>query len=44
VSFPIRYMHTTVEMGNLRDLEQIAQVFAGFCEGLTGNERFAPSL
>jgi endoglucanase len=44
VSFPIRYMHTTVEMGNLRDLEQIAQVFAGFCEGLTGDERFAPSL
>jgi endoglucanase len=44
VSFPIRYMHTTVEMGHLRDLEQIAQVFAGFCEGLTGRERFAPTL
>jgi endoglucanase len=44
VSFPIRYMHTTVEMGNVRDLEQIAALFAGFCDGLTGNERFAPSL
>ena len=44
VSFPIRYMHTTVEMGHLRDLDQIAQVFAGFCEGMTGSERFAPEL
>lgn len=44
VSFPIRYMHTTVEMGHLRDLEQIPQVFSGFCEGLTGAERFAPAL
>jgi putative aminopeptidase FrvX len=44
VSFPIRYMHTTVEMGHLRDLDQIAQVFAGFCEGMTGSERFAPDL
>jgi len=44
VSFPIRYMHTTVEMGHLRDLEQIPQVFAGFCEGLTGAEKFAPTL
>jgi endoglucanase len=44
VSFPIRYMHTTVEMGDLRDLERIPQVFAGFCDGLTGTERFAPQL
>jgi endoglucanase len=44
VSFPIRYMHTTVEMGHLRDLEQIPELFAGFCEGLRGNERFAPTL
>lgn len=44
VSFPIRYMHTTVEMGHLRDLEQIPELFAGFCEGLRGDERFAPTL
>jgi putative aminopeptidase FrvX len=37
-------MHTTVEMGHLRDLEQIATLFAGFCEGLAGSERFAPTL
>jgi putative aminopeptidase FrvX len=37
-------MHTTVEMGHLRDLEQIPELFAGFCEGLQGNERFAPTL
>lgn len=44
VSFPIRYMHTTVEMGSLKDLEMIPRLFAGFCEGLTGQERFAPQL
>jgi endoglucanase len=44
VSLPIRYMHTTVEMGALSDLERIPQVYAGFCDGLTGGERFAPSL
>jgi endoglucanase len=44
VSLPIRYMHTTVEMGALSDLDRIPQVYAGFCEGLTGGERFAPSL
>jgi len=44
VSLPIRYMHTTVEMGALSDLERIPQVYAGFCEGLTGGERFAPTL
>jgi len=25
-------------------LEQIPELFAGFCEGLRGDERFAPSL
>jgi hypothetical protein len=31
-------------MGHLRDLEQIPLVFAGFCEGLKGDESFAPAL
>ncbi len=44
LSFPIRYMHTTVEMGDLRDLERIPQVFAGFCDGLDAGTRFAPAL
>ena len=44
VSLPIRYMHTTVEMTALKDLEQIGEIFAGFCLGLKGDERFAPTL
>ena len=44
VSLPIRYMHTTVEMTALKDLEQIAEIFAGFALSLKGNEVFAPQL
>ncbi|MCE9619489.1 MAG: M42 family peptidase [Planctomycetes bacterium] len=44
VSLPIRYMHTTVEMTALKDLEQIAEIFAGFALGLAGDEVFAPQL
>lgn len=44
VSLPIRYMHTTVEMARLSDLEQIPRIFAGFCEGLKPGHRFAPTL
>lgn len=44
LSLPIRYMHTTVEMARLKDLEQIPQVFAGFCEGLEADAVFAPAL
>lgn len=44
LSLPIRYMHTTVEMARLGDLEQIPRVFAGFCEGLSADHSFAPAL
>jgi putative aminopeptidase FrvX len=44
VSLPIRYMHTTVEMTSLRDLDAIGQIFAGFCLGLAPDDRFVPSL
>jgi len=44
LSLPIRYMHTTVEMARLGDLEQIPRVFAGFCEGLAADHSFAPAL
>jgi putative aminopeptidase FrvX len=37
-------MHTTVEMTALKDLEQIAEIFAGFALSLKGNEVFAPQL
>jgi endoglucanase len=44
VSLPIRYMHTTVEMARLSDLEQIPRVFAGFCEDLGADASFIPAL
>ena len=44
VSLPIRYMHTTVEMTSLKDLERIAELFSAFCLGLTAKESFRPTL
>jgi endoglucanase len=44
VSLPIRYMHTTVEMTSLRDLNRIAHLFAGFALAMQPGERFTPSL
>jgi endoglucanase len=40
ISLPIRYMHTTVEMADLRDLERIAVLFAEFCLSLKKGQRF----
>lgn len=40
VSLPIRYMHTTVEMTDLRDLERIARLFAEFCLSLKPGQKF----
>ncbi len=39
VSLPLRYMHTTVEMAHLGDLEAIPKLFAAFCRGLKKGER-----
>jgi len=44
VSLPIRYMHTTVEMTSLQDLDRIADLFAGFCLSIAEGERFFESL
>lgn len=38
VCLPIRYMHTPVEMGDLRDLEKIARLFSAFCLSLKKGE------
>jgi endoglucanase len=40
VSVPTRYMHTTVEMLNLKDLQQAAEVLAAFCLDVQKGERF----
>lgn len=44
VSLPIRYMHTTVEMTDLRDLEAIARLFAAFCLSLKKGESFKAKI
>jgi len=40
VSIPNRYMHSTVEMVDLRDLEHTAQLLAAFCSDLSKGEKF----
>lgn len=40
VSLPNRYMHSPVEMINLRDLEKIPVLLAGFCASLKRGEQF----
>ena len=44
VSLPIRYMHTTVEMTDLRDLQRIPQLFAEFCLSLKKGQRFKAQI
>ncbi|MDA1025051.1 MAG: M20/M25/M40 family metallo-hydrolase [Planctomycetota bacterium] len=44
VSLPIRYMHTTVELGSLKDLDAIARIFARFCRDLQTGESFIPTI
>ena len=39
-SIPLRYMHSTVEMLDLRDLENTAKLLAGFCQDLKKGESF----
>jgi len=41
VSVPNRYMHTTVEMLDLRDLERTASLLAAFAADVKADERFA---
>ncbi len=40
ISLPNRYMHSPVEMVNLRDLEQIPELMAGFALSLKQGEEF----
>ena len=40
ISLPNRYMHSPVEMVNLRDLEQIPELMAGFALSLKHGEHF----
>ena len=40
LSIPLRYMHTTVEMLDLRDLQRAADLLAAFCVDIGKGERF----
>ena len=42
VSVPVRYMHTTVEMIDLRDLDRAVNWLSAFVLDLKSNESFAP--
>lgn len=44
ISLPNRYMHSPVEVVNLRDLEQIPQLMAAFVRGLKRGEEFKVSI
>ena len=41
VGVPNRYMHTTVEMLDLRDLQRSADLLAAFAADIKKGERFA---
>jgi endoglucanase len=40
ISLPNRYMHSPVEIVNLKDLQQIPQLMAGFCQTIKKGEEF----
>jgi endoglucanase len=40
ISLPNRYMHSPVEVVNLRDLEQIPELMAGFALSIAKGEEF----
>jgi endoglucanase len=42
VSVPVRYMHSTVEMLNLKDMENAARLLTEYCEGLRPGMDFTP--
>jgi len=44
ISFPLRYMHSVVEMADLRDVEKTIDLVAAFVESITENDDFAHKL
>jgi endoglucanase len=42
ISVPLRYMHTPNEIMNLNDIENAAQLIAGFCERVTAKISWTP--
>ncbi len=44
VSFPLRYMHSVVEMADLRDVEKTIDLLVAFIESVTDDDDFAHKL
>ncbi len=44
VSLPLRYMHSVVETADLRDLEHMVDLLAGFVQSITDHEEFRQRL
>ncbi len=44
ISFPLRYMHSVVEMADLRDVEQTIELITRFVESVTDDDDFAHKL
>lgn len=44
VSLPLRYMHSVVEMADLRDIEAVIQLLVGFAESVTDKDDFRVKL
>ena len=44
VSLPMRYMHSTVEMVDTRDVEMVIKLLAGFAKAMKANEVFSQAI
>jgi endoglucanase len=44
ISLPNRYMHSPVEVVNLKDLDQIAKLMADFAESVKKDDLFAVKI
>ncbi len=44
VSLPLRYMHSVVEVADLKDVEEVIQLLTGFCSSVKAGEDFGVKL
>jgi endoglucanase len=44
VSLPLRYMHSVIEVADLRDVEQVIELLVGFVRSVQSGESFRVQL
>ncbi len=44
ISLPLRYMHSVVEIANLKDVEKVIQVLVTFVESVKPDDDFSVTL